>query len=88
MDIQNSQTVNMRKALCFAETRQIFRTLNPIGSEMDILISDQPSKTTQFHFTPDIILDGIRQLPHGSAAGASGWTYQIIRQLFASGDSK
>jgi hypothetical protein len=58
--------------------------LNPPGTANDILppANDDPVPEMELAITADQVEATISKLPQGSANGISGWTYDILRQLY------
>ena len=67
------------------QTQHILLGLNPIATEDDYIPPPEPGGIIidSFDFEPAFIQCCIRDLPKGSANGASGWSYNVIHQLYA-----
>ncbi len=66
-----------------AQKQAAVEGLNPAGTALDILPpAEVDSPVDELIITADQVEATISKLPHGSANGLSGWTYDILRQLY------
>ena len=74
-----------RPALSSSEVSDLIASLHPPASAADDFLPDQlaaVAASTAITVSADDIPDLISNLPPGSAAGASGWTYALLQSLF------
>jgi hypothetical protein len=75
---------NAYQAPSLEQTRSHILALNPVATEQDLLPGREDDPETEpFHFDAGFVQRCVRDLPKGSANGASGWTYNTIHQLYA-----
>jgi hypothetical protein len=73
---------DLAPALSLAEQKEIVNELFPRASPDDLNLPEVPDDTPRLGaFTGDDITFVVQRLPPGKAAGVSGWTYGIIRDL-------
>jgi hypothetical protein len=75
----------LRRQRRLDQTQHILLGLNPITTEDDYILPPEPDGVIidSFDFEPGFIQCCIRDLSKGSANGASGWSYNVIHQLYA-----
>ena len=74
-----------RPALSPSDVSDLIASLHPPASAADDFLPDQlaaVAASTAITVSADDIPDLISNLPPGSAAGASGWTYALLQSLF------
>ncbi len=72
--------------LSLEQTREILLGLNPQATAADDLpsVEDNPAEPAEpFLFDQAFVQRCVRDLPKGSANGASAWSYNIIHRLYA-----
>jgi hypothetical protein len=73
------------------ETIRILSSLHPAATEDDAFTSEQHAQiatSTAIQIPALVIPRLLAQLPNGSAAGVSGWTYGLIKSLFLADDEE
>lgn len=70
--------------LTLAQKTSAVLRLNPVASALDVLppASEDPLLTASIVITVEQVEATLSKLPKGSANGISGWTYDILRQLY------